>query len=236
MKKTILDDFCIFSIKSVFSLLAISIISQLFSESTVFCNWLSVIIWLMIINKTRVVGKEFTIILFPLIVWYSFAILSELYFEQFGSYTPELRLVTYETGGVVRLVLYNCILFIGCDIAFGKNKIKVEKISKWNKFIIYFIYLVILILLISSLIIYGIPLLEGMNRFLFWNKEIDNPVLAAARVNTPFVVMLIMFLIKEETKVVCMLVITIIIVTVLGGDKFSAFINSILYSLIIVDQ
>ncbi|SDP58818.1 hypothetical protein SAMN05216366_1274 [Selenomonas ruminantium] len=232
--KIVFDDFCLLCFKCIFFLFLFNAICQLYEPLTNICNVLAVFVWLVIIYNTKNVDKSFCALLFPLSWLYSYAIFSELYFELYPSFTPELMKTTYATGGLVRLILYNSILFIGADIAFKKVKMPIEVISKANRYGIYLLYFVIVSLLITSFVTYGIPLLEGVNRFVFWNKEVENPLFSAARGNTFIVFLLLMLLFNERSKKMIWMVVVLVILTALGGDKFSPFMVFILYALIVI--
>lgn len=233
MINRVFDNFGYFCIKCIIILTMLMILSISFSSVISLCNLISVMIWFYSLFKIGNTNKYFCLLMLPLIWLYTFAILSELYFEQFSSFTPELVQMTFATGGLIKLVFYNIILFWGAHISFHDVKVQVRPATKFNKYLIYIMYVSIVIMLLASLLIYGIPLFEGMNRFVFWNREVENPMMAAARVNAPLLVLLLMLLYNEKKRLIILLLLLLVILTVLGGDKFSAFINFLLYMCIV---
>jgi Family of unknown function (DUF6418) len=121
---------------------------------------------------------------YQLIFWIMFlfifgqlsSMLSNIFLET-GVYVTELQRYTYETGSTLRLVFYNMVFFISLFMVLKVTTVKLNTYTITKSFSPFFsrltnlVSVLFIFILMVNLILFGVPLLEKLDRFIYWNNH-----------------------------------------------------------------
>ncbi len=216
----------------------IMLIAICFINATIICSVdevasvvISFVIWCIYIYAIATRCNKYIFLALPFVFSYSSAIIAELYFELNNLYIIEINEITRVTGGLSRLVLYDVVFLSSSYWIY--NKIVDDKtdlvLKIRRKKVIWSIFLLLSIALIIGLWIYGSPVLNGQDRYAYWFLDVQDPLIKAIHSNYAIAILLLAFLFDERKKLVVLCIIIAAIITMLGGEKFTQFINWIFY-------
>lgn len=157
------------------SLIAVMTVS-VSPDMYVVCGAFSLGIFILFCKYLYQHKQYFFFLLMPFIFPHFTAIVSNFSLET-GAYIEELQVTSYATGGVTRLVFFILSFFIVAMLSFGiLNKYRINRFSLTlkgdysrleNQLLILFSIVIFVVLTISALM-WGSPLLKGLQRFDYW--------------------------------------------------------------------
>ena len=213
-----------------------------FLNATIVCNIdevtsviISFVIWCVYVYIIATRCNKYIFLVLPFVFSYSSAIIAELYFELNNLYIIEINEFTRATGALSRLVLYDVLFFSSAYWIYTKlvdDKTDLVLEIQREK-VIWIIFLLLSIALIVGLWIYGSPVLNGQDRYAYWFLDVQDPFIKAIHYNYAIAILLLSFLFDERRKIVVICIIIAAIITMLGGEKFTQFINWIFYFMMV---
>ncbi|HEX4500172.1 MAG TPA: DUF6418 domain-containing protein [Scandinavium sp.] len=159
-------------ILSLLAVMAVTVSSDMF----VFCGAISLILFVMFCWYLYKHKQYFFFLLMPFIFPHFTAIISNLSLET-GAYIEELQVMSYATGGTTRLVFYILSFFMVAMMTFNFfNKYRISRYcftihgdySRLEKQIIILLSVLIFSVLALNAVLWGSPLLQGVQRFDYW--------------------------------------------------------------------
>ena len=232
-----------FSLK-VFSIYILSLTLCLYSfmglESYYIANFLSVICY---ISFFLLVYREKQLLFFiflPLSFPHLTAVVSNFYIDT-GTYISELSIYSYSTGAVNRLVFLVLTMFI---VAIMVSSYVIERYRFQQYYINFSIkgfeknFIVILSTLIISILVFGLlkwgtPLSMSEQRFEYWAQH-PFPALRGVLYQTYLIGFLVgcSFINSQNKKTLVIIMLMVIIVNLLYGEKFTGIYLPLMYYLI----
>lgn len=202
----------------------------------------STVIWLGIGIFLWRFEKESFVILLPIYLGQTFAIISNVYLEG-GAYIIEQSDYSHATGSTLRLTFYSTIFLIGTII--GYKSLKSNLISCSYSFcppfkqkypIIVALALVVLLFNVLNILLFGSPLQMGIQRFDYWRLH-PVPILSKL---TSYLFLLCFYLgavyggAKNYFYKISSILILIayFVINILLGEKFTGFYLDVMYFLI----
>lgn len=185
--------------------------------------------WFLAYTFTRMYKFFFAMLL--IIVPYTFAVISEFVFELIPSYSPEMLIDTFLTGGIMRLVFYYLIFFLAAYIAFvhTKREVPLGRMSSYERAFGYGLFFVIVLLMGTTFYLYGIPVLNEMSRFAFWQGEAgEDPLLLFAKNQIFICVLFCSLLYLSSPKKALVGIVFICILLVMGSVKFTGLLRVVM--------
>lgn len=157
---------------------------------------------------------------------YSQAAFSNIANESFNIYMYELNQIAFLNGSTVFNIFFFSILILGIKIGFlstSKRLVFNKKLFSWlllDKIKIIFILLVLLLIL--SLLIYGSPLLLGVNRLIYRQSISQFPVQLIFNLsNSLLYFMVIFYFFSNNKKPYYYLIVFYWLIQIFHGDRFS---------------
>ncbi|WP_303817077.1 DUF6418 domain-containing protein [Selenomonas ruminantium] len=190
--------------------------------------WIGGVIWVYYIVYTFITTPKFFFSMLLIIVPYTFAVLSEFVFELIPSFSPEMLIDTFLTGGLLRLVFYYLIFFMAAYIVFinTEKRTLLGSLNTYEKYIGYSLYFVVVVLMITAYYLYGIPVFNEMTRFEFLQGDAgEDPLIKFGRNQMPLCVVFFSLLYNEYSKKALLYIFIIIIILVLGSEKFTGILH-----------
>lgn len=197
---------------------------------TKYITWTTIGVWIAILFYIVKKDIVFSVMFFQLIFFgQSFSIVSCAFLETNEVWLAELDRYGYITGGSIYLVLYECIFLLAAFFSFSLFKLGFKKnLKKVNKdYLIYKIILFNIFLSAISMVIYGIPLINGMDRFLYYSSIPD-----LVRLNYGFLMISSLFLGvigRKNLKYNRGILILILLLEILLSEKFSGIISCVYF-------
>lgn len=206
-------------------------ISYILPEVNYIGVWISGVLWLFFIGYTFSRMPKFFFAMLLVIMPYTFAILSEFVFELIPSFSPEMMIDTFLTGGLMRLVFYYIIFFMSAYVTFVN--IKKEKLlgclNLYEMLLGYVLFFVVASLMVIAYYLYGIPVFNEMSRFEFWQGEAgEDPLTSFGRSQMPLCIVFFSLLYNEYSKKALLYIFIIIIILVLGSEKFTGILHALI--------
>ena len=215
-------------VKMVLILFITITFSCLFPDLNYIGVWIGGVIWVYYIVYTFTTTPKFFFSMLLIIVPYTFAVLSEFVFELIPSFSPEMLIDTFLTGGLLRLVFYYLIFFMAAYIVFinTEKRTLLGSLNTYEKYIGYSLYFVVVVLMITAYYLYGIPVFNEMTRFEFWQGDAgEDPLIKFGRNQMPLCVVFFSLLYNEYSKKALLYIFIIIIILVLGSEKFTGILH-----------
>ena len=185
--------------------------------------------WFLAYTFTRMYKFFFAMLL--IIVPYTFAVISEFVFELIPSYSPEMLIDTFLTGGIMRLVFYYLIFFLAAYIAFvhTKREVPLGRMSSYERAFGYGLFFVIALLMGTTFYLYGIPVLNEMSRFAYWQGEAgEDPLLLFGKNQMPMCVLFFSIIYINFPKKTLLGIFSIAFILMLASEKFTGFLHIVL--------
>lgn len=223
-------------VKMVLILFITITFSCLFPDLNYIGVWIGGVIWVYYIVYTFTTMPKFFFSMLLIIVPYTFAVLSEFVFELIPSFSPEMLIDTFLTGGLLRLVFYYLIFFMAAYIVFinTEKRTLLGSLNTYEKYIGYSLYFVVVVLMITAYYLYGIPVFNEMTRFEFWQGDAgEDPLIKFGRNQMPLCVVFFSLLYYKYPRKSLAGILGIIIILVLGSTKFSELLHVIIIFVVV---
>ena len=216
------------AVKTVFAIVVLSIMamaSYIFQEYVLVFNVVAFLVWGGYTVLLFKYDREFSFVMLPLIISCYGVFIPNLIFEQFPVFIVELDEITYATGALTRLIFFQMVLFFVASLTFNRIQGSVSYVPPNLAERGSAIGLAFSVILISfyGFYIYGSPLFQEMLRFEYWGEIVTNPVVRIAHYLLSTCFCLLLYTYNTDRNVSFVLILLIIVVTVLGGDKFTPF-------------
>jgi hypothetical protein len=181
-------------------------------------------------------NPEFFVLFFFLLYAQLSAIVSNVYIES-GGFILEQFQYGYPTGATVRLVLYNCIFFVFAIMLFEKFQRSPRADEQLPQIgqpgagarLVYTVTIGVFIFLFAGMVVFGSPLLMGIDRFDYWQNH-PFPLLDTVRYKMNILALLLGIVSVQghrsgkSAKVPMLFLLMICALNILYGDKFSGIV------------
>ena len=219
------QDFIIETVVFVIFSAILAALSYVMQDYVLVFNVLSFLIWVVYSILLFKYARVFSFIMLSLIISCYGVFIPNLIFEQFPIFIVELNEMTYATGALTRLVFFQMLFFLIASLTFYAIGRPISYVRPNVSERGFAIGLALAVVLISfyGFSVYGSPLFQEMLRFEYWGEIVTNPVVKIAHYLLSTCFALLLYTCMTDRKVSFLLIATIVLVTVLGGDKFTPF-------------
>lgn len=219
------QDFIIKTVAFVMFSAILAAVSCVMQDYVLVFNTISFLIWIVYSVLLFKHARGFSFIMLSLIISCYGVFIPNLIFEQFPLFIVELNEMTYATGALTRLIFFQMLFFLIASLTFyaiGRPVSYVRPNVAERGFAIGLALAVVLISL-YGFSVYGSPLFQEMLRFEYWGEIVTNPVVKIAHYLLSTCFALLLYTYMTDRRISLLLLVAIILVTVLGGDKFTPF-------------
>ena len=219
------QDFIIETVVFVIFSAILAALSYVMQDYVLVFNVLSFLIWIVYSILLFKYARVFSFIMLSLIISCYGVFIPNLIFEQFPLFIVELNEMTYATGALTRLIFFQMLFFLIASLTFYAIGRPVSYVRPNVAERGFAIGLALAVVLISfyGFSVYGSPLFQEMLRFEYWGEIVTNPVVKIAHYLLSTCFALLLYTYMTDRRISLLLLVAIILVTVLGGDKFTPF-------------